>query len=154
MAKTHPTHPERHIGYWLRFVAAHAVHALGVDLGAHEVTAAEWPVLRDLFDREEQASTQGELAKRLGLSRGAISKLVARLVAKGLIEIYEDETDGRSQVVVLSPNGHDLVPDLAATADRSEARFFGHLKPADRARLLEILREIAERRGLKEPSAE
>ncbi len=154
MAKKHPTHPERHVGYWMRFVAAHATHALGVELGIHGVTAAEWPVLRDLFDREAQTSTPGELAAHLGISRGAMSKLLARLTAKDLVDVYADDTDGRLHIVVLSAAGKLLVPDLAAAADRSDAAFFGHLKPADRARLLEMLKELAERSGLTAPSGE
>jgi DNA-binding MarR family transcriptional regulator len=153
MPKKHPTHPDRHLGHWMRLIAAHAVHALGRELAAEEVTAAEWPVLRDLFDREEHVSTSGELARGVGVSRGAMSKLVARLAAKGLLDIYEDEMDGRVQVVALSEAGERAVPILAAAADRCDAQLFGHLKPAERSRLLETLQGIAAHHGWKAPPA-
>ena len=47
-----------------------------------EVTVAEWVVLRELYN---SGSAPSALADRLGMTRGAISKLADRLIAKEMI---------------------------------------------------------------------
>ena len=72
-----------HMGYWLRYVSNHVSHAFARKLEGHDVTVAEWVVLRELFDGENIAPSR--LAEKLGLTRGAISKLADRLIDKGLV---------------------------------------------------------------------
>jgi DNA-binding MarR family transcriptional regulator len=55
-----------------------------------DVTAAEWVVLLELFGGE--AAGPSRLAERLGLTRGAISKLADRLIQKRLI-VREDSAE-------------------------------------------------------------
>ena len=73
---------ESHLGYWLRYVSNHVSHAFALKLAAGGVTVAEWVVLRELYDGESAPSA---LADRLGMTRGAISKLADRLIAKDMI---------------------------------------------------------------------
>lgn len=53
-------------------------HAFSRKVQARGVTVAEWVVLRELYDGDSMPSA---LAERLGLTRGAISKLADRLAA-------------------------------------------------------------------------
>jgi DNA-binding MarR family transcriptional regulator len=71
---------EAHLGYWLRAVSNHVSHAFKTKVERRGATVAEWVVLRALFDAD--GVKPSELAAKLGLTRGAISKLVDRLVAK------------------------------------------------------------------------
>jgi DNA-binding MarR family transcriptional regulator len=142
-----PSDLETHIGYWLRFVSNHVSHAFSVKLQACDVTVAEWVVLRDLFDGD--GITPSALADRLGMTRGAISKLADRLVAKELIERTASTEDRRQQRLSLTAAGRELVPALSALADRNDAEFFGHLTPAERAVLEKMLRDIVRRHDLK-----
>ncbi len=135
-----------HLGYWLRFVSNHVSQAFARKVEARGVTVAEWVVMRDLFDVEAMAPSR--LAERIGMTRGAITKLVDRLVAKELMTRTADPTDGRAQTLALTPAGRALVPELAALADANDSEFFGALPPEDRAALTRILRGIVERRGL------
>ncbi|MCC8428571.1 MarR family transcriptional regulator [Reyranella aquatilis] len=138
---------EFHLGYWLRFVSNHVSHAFSLKLQARDVTVAEWVVLRDLFDGDGVAPSL--LADRLGMTRGAISKLADRLIAKELIERTAAMEDRRQQTLSLTAAGRKLVPALSALADRNDAEFFGHLKPAERAALEKMLRDIVRRHDLK-----
>lgn len=138
---------EAHLGYWLRFVSNHVSHAFGRKLEAEGVTVAEWVVLRELFGLGETAPSQ--LAESLGMTRGAISKLVERLVEKGLVNRASSETDRRSQRIALTETGRDLVPLLARRADENDAEFFGHLNAEERQRLFALLQGIIARHGLK-----
>lgn len=90
-----------------------------------------------------------ELASRLGLTRGAISKLLDRLIAKDLVSVRCDLQDGRAQRVALRAAGRRLVPRLAALADENDAETFGHLEPAQRAALHKTLQDLVERLGLR-----
>lgn len=138
---------DAHLGYWLRFVSNHVSHAFAAKLAGRGVTVAEWVVLRDLHDRDGVAPSL--LADRLGMTRGAISKLADRLAAKGLLTQTADPDDRRYQTLALTPEGRALVPNLSALADRNDADFFGHLDPAERARIEDALKGIVRRMGLR-----
>jgi len=138
---------DAHLGYWLRFVSNHVSQAFGRKLEARGATAAEWVVLRELLDREAEAPSR--LAARLGMTRGAISKLADRLAAKGLLVRRSDGADRRFQSLELTPAGRALAPELAELADRNDEEFFGHLTPAARRSLEEAMKDLVRRHGLK-----
>ncbi len=138
---------DAHLGYWLRFVSNHVSHAFAAKVAGRGVTVAEWVVLRDLHDGDGVAPSL--LADRLGMTRGAISKLADRLAAKGLLTQTADPNDRRCRTLALTPEGRALVPDLSALADRNDADFFGHLEPAERARIEDMLKSIVRRMGLR-----
>jgi DNA-binding MarR family transcriptional regulator len=138
---------EAHAGYWLRLVSNHVSYAFKLKVEGHGVTVAEWVVMRQLFDMGEVHPSQ--LAERLGMTRGAISKLVDRLVAKRHIVRRADAADGRYQSVELAASGRRLVPVLAALADKNDLEFFGHLSAEQLAALTGKLKDIVSRRQLK-----
>ena len=136
-----------HLGYWLRYVSNHVSQAFARKVEAYGVTAAEWVLMRQLLG--EEALPPSRLAERMGMTRGAISKLADRLIAKSLMERTANPEDGRAHTLALTPAGRALVPELAALADANDAEFFDQLAPKDRAALFRILREVVEKRGLK-----
>lgn len=138
-----------HLGYWLRFVSNHVSQGFARAVEAEGVTVAEWVLMRQLFD--EAALAPSHLAARMCMTRGAISKLADRLIAKSLLVRAADPADRRGQTLALTPAGRALVPRLAALADANDAHSFAHLTPDDRAALLRILRGIVEKRGLRSP---
>lgn len=138
---------ETHLGYWLRFVSNHVSHSFARRIEDQGVTVAEWAMLRALHGREPTQPSR--IADMLGMTRGAISKLADRLLAKGMIDRTPDESDGRMHALALTTKGAVLVPALAAIADENDARFFGHLAPRDRALLEQMLRSIVDREQLK-----
>ncbi|MGE4218368.1 MAG: MarR family winged helix-turn-helix transcriptional regulator [Alphaproteobacteria bacterium] len=137
---------DAHLGYWLRYVSNHVSHAFARKLAQRGVTTAEWVVMRALYDRVSLSPSA--LAEALGMTRGAITKLADRLVAKSLLRRERVRGDQRYQALLLTPDGRDLVPDLAALADANDAEFFGHLAPAERSALETALKEIVQRHAL------
>jgi DNA-binding MarR family transcriptional regulator len=135
-----------HLGYWLRYVSNHVSQAFARKVEMHGVTVAEWVLMRQLLDAESLAPSR--LAERMGMTRGAVTKLADRLIAKAMLTRTADPEDGRAQTLSLTPAGRALVPVLAALADANDAAFFDHLAPQDRATLLRILQGIVEKRGL------
>ena len=136
-----------HLGFWLRFVSNHVSQGFAQKLAGRGVTVAEWVVMRELLDAEALAPSR--LAERLGMTRGAITKLADRLIAKALVSRRADPDDGRAQTLALTAKARRLVPELAALADRNDAEYFDHLSARDRVALIATLKEIVERRGLK-----
>jgi DNA-binding MarR family transcriptional regulator len=105
-------------------------------------------VMRALFDGEGIHPSQ--LATTIGLTRGAVSKLIERLVAKGLAKCRSEKEDRRYQVVMLTTQGRELVPQLAQLADDNDHEFFGHLSQQESAILMELLKSICRRHGFKD----
>ena len=138
---------EAHLGYWLRFVSNQVSHSFSLKLAGHNVTVAEWVVLRELYECDTMVPSV--LAEKIGMTRGAISKLADRLLAKALVTRTTSDEDRRYQALALTAKGRALVPKLAALADQNDANFFGHLKAAERDSIKAVMREIVDRHGLK-----
>lgn len=138
---------ESHAGYWLRFVSNHVSHEFRLKVESHGVTVAEWVVMRALFD--SHGVNPSQLAESIGLTRGAVSKLVERLSVKGFVASRSNKRDRRYQVVKLTALGVRLVPILAALADQNDQEFFGHLDAHERAGLIALLKGIVDRHKLK-----
>lgn len=136
-----------HLGYWLRHVSNHVSQAFARKVEQEGVTVAEWVVMRELYGEGDVAPSR--LAERLGLTRGAISKLADRLLAKGLILRRENQADARAHRLALSDAGQDLIPRLSALADQNDAEFFDHLTRAERETVERVMKDIVARRGLK-----
>ncbi|MGD9631991.1 MAG: MarR family winged helix-turn-helix transcriptional regulator [Pirellulales bacterium] len=139
---------EEHVGYWLRYVSNHVSHSFSQKVEAHGVTVAEWVVLRELFDANDVSPSQ--IAERLAMTRGAISKLVERLCLKRLIKRKSLISDRRYQSIALTPEGRKLVPRLAMLADENDREFFGHLGAKDRLALVAVLKDCVARHGWKD----
>ena len=133
-------------GYWLRSASNRVSHGLSQKLAARDVTAAEWVLLRMIYAHDVGAPKR--LARDLGMTKGAISKLVDRLAGKGLASKAAMTSDRRHQDVWLTPAGRALVPELAALADANDAEYFRHLSVAEREMLESLVRGIVQRRGI------
>ena len=110
-----PAALQAHLGYWLRAVSNAVSHSFSRKMEGEGVTVAEWVFLRTLFDVERIAPS--ELAERMGMTKGAISKLADRLVAKELIKRDADPEDGRGQTLCLQKPARKLVLRLAQLAE-------------------------------------
>jgi DNA-binding MarR family transcriptional regulator len=113
---------ESQLAYWVHYVGYRVSHELRLRARHYGVTAAEWVVLRTLYDEGFKPT---HLALRLGQTRGAISRLAARLEAKGLLHRDKSLSDRRAQWLTLTGLGRTLVPMLAAVADETNTRNFG-----------------------------
>ena len=135
-----------HTGYWMRMVSNAVSQEFARKVAEEGVTVAEWSFMRVLFD--EEPSPPSVLADRMGMTRGAISKLTDRLAAKGLIQRNESDTDRRGQLLSLTPAGRAKLPVLAGLADANDAEYFSVLTGEERKALNRILRVLVERGGL------
>ncbi|MDB5390745.1 MAG: hosA [Planctomycetaceae bacterium] len=143
-----PSTLEDHAGYWLRYVSNHVSHAFARKVEAQGVTVAEWVLLRGML--HAGAANPSQLADAAGMTRGAVSKLVERLSRKKLAVRSSSKGDRRYQTVELTAAGKGLVPVLAQLADENDREFFGHLKPVERTKLVNLLQDIVRRHCWKD----
>ena len=97
---------ETHLGYWLRMVSNSVSHGFARKLEAEDITVAEWVFMRKLFDADGVAPSR--LAERMGMTKGAISKLADRLIAKRLVTRTASDEDRRGQTLALTAEGKRL----------------------------------------------
>jgi DNA-binding MarR family transcriptional regulator len=146
--KQPPSPLEAHLGFWLRFVSNHVSIRFQQLLEEKGVTVTEWVALRTLWSQDE--TTHAELIQALGMTKGAASKVVSRLVEKGLAGRQLAEGRAREQCLALTAAGKALVPKLAALADVNDDHFFGHLPAAERQALTQAMQDLVQHHQLKE----
>ena len=135
---------DAHVGYWLRYVSSQFSHALSRRLEHKGVTLAEWLLLRELYEGDLKP---GALAERLGITRGAVSKLARKLTASLMITQEGSVDDGRAQMLSLTGDGRAVVRVFAGLLDQTDNEFFGHLDPDTRALIVSAMRDVVHRRG-------
>lgn len=136
-----------HIGFWMRLVSNHVSYAFARKLEMSGVTVAEWVVLREMYGGN-QTTSPSAVAELTGLTRGAVSKLISRLLAKGLVTRSESVRDRRYQDIELTKTGVAMVPRLARLADENDEEFFGVLSGSERETLTALLKKTATLRHL------
>jgi DNA-binding MarR family transcriptional regulator len=132
-----------HIGYHLRVISNAVSHSFARKLQASDVTVAEWVILREMYAGEETTSPS-MIAELTGLTRGAVSKLIDRLLHKDLVTRTGAAGDRRYQEIKLTNSAIKLVPKLASIADENDASFFSMLSRSERKNLIDTLVKLAE----------
>lgn len=131
-----------HAGFWLRFVSNHVSHQFALRIADRGVTVAEWVILREMYGKG--VTSPSVLAEATGLTRGAVSKLIDRLLQKKLVTRSESAGDRRFQDVSLTAEGRAIVPELSALADENDEEFFSYLSPDERERLVVTLKKLVQ----------
>ncbi len=137
-----------HIGFWMRLVSNNVSHAFARKLENSGVTVAEWVILREMY-RGDDTTSPSHVAELTGLTRGAVSKLISRLLEKGLVTRKESADDRRYQDIELTAKGTALVPKLASLADKNDEEFFSSLTKSERGQLTGLLKKLADAHQLK-----
>ena len=83
------------------------------------------------------------MAELTGLTRGAVSKLIDRLLRKELVT-RATAADRRYQEIELTPKAMKLVPKLASIADENDESFFSALTDTERKNLTKTLTKITQ----------
>jgi DNA-binding MarR family transcriptional regulator len=125
--------------------ATHLLHRAGqraADIFADEVPAGgltprQFIVL--VAVSEEEGLTQTDLVDRTGIDRSTLADIVARLLARGLIQRRRAKNDGRAYAIKLSPQGAKALRDAQPAAAAADTRLLASLPPAKRQDFLEFL---------------
>ena len=83
--------------------------------------------LLSLLADELEAVRMNELAERLGVSESRITKLVERMVKKGLVTKHRSTRDRRSWEVAISRQGIDANVNVSAVSSEVQAELMARL---------------------------
>lgn len=111
---------ERSPSHLLHRALQNALEIYGQELGDAPVTQRQFAVLTAVAARE--GPTQTDLVRATGIDRSTLADLVARMIAKGLLDRERSTKDGRANTVRLSDAGRaalaQAMPRVAAADDR------------------------------------
>lgn len=123
---------------WEALLAAHATLMRGFSdepvWREHGLAMREYDVLYTLSKCAEPAR-MGDLQQGVLLSQPALSRLVDRLAARGLVERTSDKTDGRAVRVQLTQAGAELQRIVGMSHARSVGRAMGALDASEQQEL-------------------
>jgi DNA-binding MarR family transcriptional regulator len=136
-----PVEPARtRCNYWVKNADRRFAKGFARLLAECGIIASEWAALRELYGPQWWSPV--ELGKALGMSKGGASKLVSRLVKKGLVDKRKSESDARFRSVGLTRQGRELVVRMAPLEKALDREFFRPLGNTRRFRLTEWMKRV------------
>ncbi|MFI4936156.1 MAG: MarR family winged helix-turn-helix transcriptional regulator [Caulobacterales bacterium] len=87
--------------------------------------------------------SQSELVRATGIDRSTLADLVARMIAKGLLQRERSATDARANTVRVSAAGRAALAEGGRPAARSDAKLLGLLPTKKRDTFLKTLASLA-----------
>jgi len=140
--KPTPSNLEDHLGYWLRKLSNQVSATFADRLAKRDVSVPQWVVLRVLFDHDSLSLK--DIVSRVEVDQGSLSRMIDRLIARGLVSRRENPLSRREVAISLTKEGRQLVPHLACEADENDRAFFATLTAPQRRRLLATIHHLLE----------
>src|SRR5258708_39180665 len=104
------------------------------ELGAvHGLGLSDFATLHHLAEAPGGRLRRVDLARRLALTPSGITRLLAPLERRHIVEREQDKEDARSTYAVLTEAGRTLVKDATETCSALAETVLGSLNKADRA---------------------
>ena len=113
------------VGYLLNQVMISMRRQVEQAMTVHDLTAAQWYPLWKL--RRDGPGTAQELARDMDIDAGAMTRLIDRLAAKGLLQRLRCDTDRRRVMLTLTAAGEAVaghVPQVLADVNNTYLRDF------------------------------
>ena len=128
------------LGYLLNRCAGQMAMRFQQELDPFGISLAQWGAM--LAINERGSASPSDVAARVGIDRGAATRLIARMEAKGLVERRMHGCDGRSVVLSLTPETRSQMPQLIARSKRVNQDVLAILPENDRQALLASLSRL------------
>ena len=122
---------------------AHRNIHLGLEkiLKREGVQVEHWRILDVIHD--EKGYSMGELAELVLMNHPALTKMMDKMVAKGLVHRLPDPEDQRRMLVFITDQGINLFSRLKAHVDRYNQEIHTKLGPQKLNQLKEILQDLS-----------
>ncbi len=131
---------ERSVGYLLNRAANIVAARFGDELKQHGINLQGWRILAALSHQDRQSLT--DLANHTAAEFSYLSRSVASLEARGLVERLPSPLDKRTVLMSLTPAGRALVGALAPRGAAMEKLALAGVSRADAKVTLQTLRAI------------
>lgn len=145
MESTHIYDMDKAIGYAVGHAAARIKMGMrrAFLAAGHDVTPDQWVTLYRLL--QQDGVTQSELGERAVKDKTAVTRILDRLEAKGLLTRRSDAADRRTHRVHLTEEGRALTLALIPVARAFADAAYASLTEADKDALRNILARIEAR---------
>lgn len=110
-------------------------------LRGHDLTPAQYNVLRILRGAGERPLNASDIAGRMITRDPDVTRLVDRLEKRGLVERWRCTEDRRVVWTRISPAGRELIDPLDDGIDELHRSMLGHMAPEKLQTLVELLEE-------------
>lgn len=92
--------------------------------GAHELSRTEFRLLREVILEEEKGKNiiSSELARRLGITRSAVSQIVTKMEKDGIVTRVDSPTDRKIAYIRLSENARAVFEEQCKEANTTMER--------------------------------
>jgi len=134
-------HHKAELRLWLRLLTCTTMIETEIRRRMRErfdITLPRFDLMAQL-ERVPDGMTLGELSRRMMVSNGNVTGLVDRLVAEGLLQRRQSDTDRRAHYVSLTDAGRRSFAAMAAEHEDWVADLFADLGPAEVASLMSLL---------------
>lgn len=115
----------------LLVAAAFVRERLARPFGAHDLSPAQYNVLRILRGAHPQGYSRCEIGRRMLERAPDVTRLIDRLLARGLVERTRSERDRRLSVTRITRRGLDLLERLKPEVDEASRVFAERLSSRD-----------------------
>ena len=115
---------------------------LGEDIAALAgQTQARWQTLWTIGNSDLR--TVPQVARRMGVSRQNVQRLVSEMVAEGLVELRPNPDHKTSPHVALADAGREALATISVASEGSQQRILEHFGSGDVAALRELLQRLS-----------
>ena len=129
-------------GFLLRRAHQIAVSIFLAEAEDMDVTTTQYGVLF-ILQRRENLDQRG-LSKLVGLDRSTTALVVGKLEAAGHVVRVNDPVDGRRKVLVLTPQGSDLIKSLTDAAERTRLKELSVFSASEAKVFLALLQKFVD----------
>ncbi len=129
------------LGYALRRAQVAVFQNFTEVVGASELTPGQFGVLVVIDANPGLSQTQ--LGNALGIDRSTVVAVIDRLEGRGLVARQPAPNDRRSHALHLSDSGKTTLRRLTERVRAHERQIARHLSAEEQARLIELLRRVA-----------
>lgn len=134
---------ERFLPYRLSILSNHISQTISGLYGKRfGLAVTEWRIMAVLGRFPELSA--GEVAERTAMDKVAVSRALARLLERGLVQRDTHGSDRRRSVLELSPVGYTVYDEVAPMALECERQLLANLDETDRAQLDALLAKLAD----------
>lgn len=107
----------------------------------YDITPTQYNVLRILRGQNQKPVSIGLIKERMIDRNSDVSRIIERLVQKGLIERSENSADRRQKDVLISKSGLNLLKEIDVWEKQMDKRL-QHIKESDAKKLNDLLDEM------------
>lgn len=132
--------PTSSVGYLVNRVRTSLFNAIDQELAPLEVTSAQYIIMAQLF--YGMAESPSQLCQSISYDPGAMTRMIDRLEAKGVIRRVRHPQDRRALTLELTDEGKAVFPKLRLSVIRVMNRFLKGFTKTEARQLESLLQRV------------